>query len=370
MRLPAFNPEKIIHNRIIQYFCNRNFLKMNFRVPALAFIPALILSGCAVEEDTVANQDEKMYVEAWLHIHYPEAELSGIGTYILRDTPADEEGKEVTMPCYARVTYTVRDMSGNISSTSDSTIAKQTGNFNKSYYYGPRVWSVWDNSLNKGLEDMVVGMREGDERMALIPGWTQTYQRYGSEEEYLDNVTGNSHQIYTVKIDEVVDDIMEWQIDTIENYYRKAWPGETPYSLYRGFYYRTSPETPGTGEAADLHKDTTIYINYTGWLLNGQVFDTTKERVAKDNNIYSSSKTYAPMEVQMAEDSTSVQLDGNDIIAGFARTIWQMKPMEKGTGLFWSAYGYGTSGSGSLIPEYAPLVFEIEIVENPDGEEE
>lgn len=343
-------------------------MKMNFRFPFIALAASVLAAGCAVEENTIPNQDEQMYLGAWLETHYPDAVLSGIGTYILKDSPSGS-GDAVAVPCYARVTYTIRDIDGNITSTSDSTIAKQTGDFNKSYYYGPRVWYVQENSLHKGIEDMILGMKEEDERTALIPGWTQTYNRYGSEEEYLREVTGNSHLIYTVKINEVVPDIMKWQIDTIENYYAATWPGEKPDSLYYGFYYRTSPEAPGTGEKEDLHKDTTVYINYTGKLLNGQVFDTTIERVAKDNNIFSSSRTYGPMEVQMAEDSTSIQLDGNDVIAGFARTIWQMKPMEKGTGLFYSAFGYGTSGSGSAIPEYAPLVFEIELVENPDGED-
>jgi len=34
-------------------------------------------------------------------------------------------------------------------------------------------------------------------------------------------------------------------------------------------------------------------------------------------------------------------------------------------GMFYSPYGYGTSGSGNLIPAYAPLVFEIKLVDEP-----
>jgi hypothetical protein len=37
----------------------------------------------------------------------------------------------------------------------------------------------------------------------------------------------------------------------------------------------------------------------------------------------------------------------------------------KAVGVFYSDLGYGYSGSGS-IPAYAPLVFEIEIVEKPE----
>ena len=156
---------------------------MVFRFPALALSAALILGGCAVQEETPANQDEKTYIDAWLLTHYPDAVRSGISTYILSDTPGDGSG--LIIPGYAMVTYTVTDLEGNITSTSDSLKAKQTGEFDKSYYYGPRVWNVSEGTLNKGLEDMISGMVTGGTRTALIPGWTQTYNRYETEEEYM-----------------------------------------------------------------------------------------------------------------------------------------------------------------------------------------
>ena len=42
-----------------------------------------------------------------------------------------------------------------------------------------------------------------------------------------------------------------------------------------------------------------------------------------------------------------------------------MHPHEKGTAVFYSGVGYGSSGSGSTIPAYAPLRFDIEIVDKP-----
>ena len=54
------------------------------------------------------------------------------------------------------------------------------------------------------------------------------------------------------------------------------------------------------------------------------------------------------------------------IILGFAKTLWEMKAMEKGVGVFYSSLGYGYSGSGSSIPAYAPLIFEIELVAKPE----
>ena len=58
--------------------------------------------------------------------------------------------------------------------------------------------------------------------------------------------------------------------------------------------------------------------------------------------------------------------DSGSIIEGFALTLWQMKAMEKGVGIFYSPLGYNKAGSGDLIPGYAPLIFEIEIVAKPE----
>ena len=56
----------------------------------------------------------------------------------------------------------------------------------------------------------------------------------------------------------------------------------------------------------------------------------------------------------------------SDMITGFAMTLWQMRAMEKGVGVFYSPLGYSYNGSGSTIPAYLRLVFEIEIVEEPE----
>jgi FKBP-type peptidyl-prolyl cis-trans isomerase len=43
-----------------------------------------------------------------------------------------------------------------------------------------------------------------------------------------------------------------------------------------------------------------------------------------------------------------------------------MGAFEKGIAVFTSPYGYSNSGSGSSIPGYSPLVFELEVVAKPE----
>ena len=114
--------------------------------------------------------------------------------------------------------------------------------------------------------------------------------------------------------------------------------------------------------------DTTIYINYVGRLLNGNVFDTNVERVAQDNGL--SGGTYEPVAIQWGDSYYELQMgdesSSSSVIQGFAMTLWRMHPFGKAIGIFYSNLGYGYSGSGSSIPAYSPLMFEIEIVEKPE----
>ena len=135
-------------------------------------------------------------------------------------------------------------------------------------------------------------------------------------------------------------------------------------AFINGFYYK---QLAAPANKKDFPKDTVVYINYTGRLLNGLVFDTNIERVARENWLYSKSKTYSPVQIIWGEEYSDITMTSSksSVIPGFALTLWQMKAMEKGVGVFYSKLGYGSSGSGDAIPGYAPLIFEIELVEKP-----
>ena len=124
-----------------------------------------------------------------------------------------------------------------------------------------------------------------------------------------------------------------------------------------------------------IAKDTTIYVNYTGKLLNGLIFDTTSERIAKDNDLYDSSRDYTPVRITLSEDYKNITMgeDESEVIPGFAMALADLMYSNSDktwkdsvTGIFISALGYNYSGSGASIPAYAPLIFEIEIVDKPE----
>ena len=333
---------------------------------------AMAVFGCAKEAKIGPNDANKRFLDAWLAINHPGLAPTGLGIYILEED--EGTGAEVKEDGYVIVDFTATDLEGNISSYTDKQTAKQLGQYDTTYYYGPKVWTTAESTIQAGTAEMLIGMKEGGRKKAIIPSWLMTYKVYDNAEDYLNppkkkneesSSTGYDNTIYDITVREFVEDIYAWEVGEIGEYF-DATPSlglSVADSLQYGFYYKQLTVPTDT---TSFPSDTTLYINYTGRLLNGLVFDTTDERTAKDNGLYSASRTYEPMSITWGEEYTDITMSGSTIISGFALTLWQMRAFEKGVGIFYSPLGYSYSGSGSSIPGYAPLIFEIEIVENPE----
>lgn len=348
-------------------------MKNTFKTLIYAFM-AVAAAGCAKTVQPGVNDANKRFLDAWLSVNHPDVKPSGLGIYVLEET--EGAGAAVEKDGFAIVNYTIRDLDGNISSYTGKETAKQLGKYDTTFYYGPKVWTTTDETIQAGVSDAIVGMKAGGHKKVIIPGWLLSYKVYDSAEDYLnppkekkkkdeDNTTVTyDHAIYDIEVVDFAENVYEWEVRNIGDYLA-AEPSlglSVADSLQYGFYYRqlTAPT-----DTTSFPKDTTIYINYTGKLLSGLVFDTTDERTAKDNGIYSSSKEYKPVSISWGESYSDIKMGSSSIIGGFGLTLWQMRAFEKGVGIFYSPLGYSYSGSGSSIPGYAPLIFEIEIVKKP-----
>jgi hypothetical protein len=110
-------------------------------------------------------------------------------------------------------------------------------------------------------------------------------------------------------------------------------------------------ELSGSGKLAVLGD--TLWVDYTGKLLNNFVFDTSIDSVARQNYIFNPNRDYEPF----------VMLFGlTRLIVGFEFALSKMEEGDIATVLMPSLYGYGGQGQGS-IPPNAPLLFEINLLE-------
>ena len=330
-------------------------------------VMAVAAAACARTVEPGANEASKRYFDAWMKIHHPDAKPTGLGIYVIEDEPGT--GAVVTDDGFVYADYIVTDLEGNITSYTDRNTAKQLGKFDTTAFYGPKVITTMDNTIQAGLADAIVGMKVGGHKKVIIPSWLMTYSVYDTPEEYLNTSSSYSDAIYDITITDFTEDISKYEIERIGKYLaeHKEEYGNMSVadSLQYGFYYK---ELVPPTDTTSFPTDTSIYINYTGRLLNGLVFDTTDERTAKDHDIYSSSKSYEPVKIKWGEKYSDLKMgsSGSSVVSGFALTLWQMRAFEKGVGIFYSPLGYSYNGSGSSIPSYSPLVFEIEIVAEPE----
>ncbi len=308
--------------------------------------------SCAKVQPSGKNDASKKFFDAWIKLYHPDAEKDPIGLYVLDEKQGGgiPAGDAKAYP-YVYINYTVTDLEGNIADTSYPEVAQQVGTYSEADYYGPEVMMRGGNGMKAGLERIVERLRVGGTITAAVPGWLDTQYRYDDENGYLNNVTGTDY-IYSITLEEVISDMAEYQIDSIESYLSRNF-ASSPDSVMFGYYYI---QTKAPDDDTALDKSGSVYVNYTGSLLNGLVFDTTDEKTAKDSHLYSAGKTYEAYKVTLNEDYKEM-----DTVQGFSYCVSNMKKGEKGICIFYSNLGYEGS-SKTNIPAFSPLRFDIEMV--------
>lgn len=96
-----------------------------------------------------------------------------------------------------------------------------------------------------------------------------------------------------------------------------------------------------------------VKVNYTGRTLDGKIFDTSFEAIAKEAGVFDERrKPYDPIEFPLAQ---------RQVIQGWEEGLLLMSPGAKGQLIIPSALGYGAQGGGP-IPPFSPLIFDLELI--------
>jgi len=342
---------------------------MNKKVLVFLAVACLLAGACAKSQTSATGEEAREYIQLWMDKYHPGISANSDGLYILDETEGtgDEWNNQ---KAYVLVHSTIRTLDGTISSTTDSLLYKQLGSFVASDYYGPRYQTVGTGYSYAGLDAILKGMRIGGRRKAVIPSWMLTTSRYSTQAEYIKNCSVSTHLIYEITLEGQTDDPEQDATDFLANYVHKKYGNDI-----ESVSYVTDEEPDGTfwfisdissfKEEDKLSETATVDINYTGKLAwNGTVFDTTLSKVAKDNRIYDAESTYEPLSATMAESYSDITVaETTSYINGFKGGLHLMHwKGQKAIILFTSKHGYSSSGNGSAIPGYAPLIFEIEIL--------
>lgn len=95
------------------------------------------------------------------------------------------------------------------------------------------------------------------------------------------------------------------------------------------------------GKGDPVKAGNTVVVHYTGWLLDGTKFDSSKDR----------------------KEPFETKIGVGRVIQGWDMGIVGMKKGGKRKLTIPSKWGYGVYGAGPLIPANAGLVFEVELLE-------
>lgn len=335
----------------------KHIIRSFFTLAALAVLAV----SCGKQTEEATNAAAKRYFDAWRAINYPDA-VEKDGIYIIEDKAGTGLEWTENLPV-SFATYTIRSLGGTVSSNTDEAWARQLGQYNQTYYYGQQVILTGENVSYAGIDIMLDGMREGGTRTAIIPSWMMTYDRYDTAAEYLEHESDVSSAIYTITFLGQTANLAEYEYTQMLDYAQRNW--STSDTLSTGAVFFKS-HTVFDEEPVEMPSDTIVYINYTGRRMDGQVFDTTIADTAKFYNIYNASKTYSPVSVTWAESADDLTMgDSSSLIDGFKIGLFAMHADESASFLFGYNLGYGSSGSGNLVPAYAALRFDIEMVPEP-----
>ncbi|KDN55994.1 peptidylprolyl isomerase [Flavobacterium seoulense] len=104
---------------------------------------------------------------------------------------------------------------------------------------------------------------------------------------------------------------------------------------------------------------TIVNIHYAGFLENGQLFDTSLESVAQTFGKFDSNRAQ-----QGGYQTIPFQIGKRDgLIPGFIEGLDKMSFGDKAVLFIPSHLAYGAGGAGNVVPPYANIIFEIELIQ-------
>ncbi len=108
----------------------------------------------------------------------------------------------------------------------------------------------------------------------------------------------------------------------------------------------------GSGEKAETGD--TVRVAYAGYLLSGELFDTSYEELAREKNLYQEGRPYQPYEFILGQGS---------VIKGWDEGITELKEGDKARFYIPSTLAYGPQQRSEVIVPNSILVFDLELVE-------
>lgn len=304
----------------------------NILSSAKTFIIVLLglytFSACNKEDSRI--EEETVKLQEYLDANgYNSIEPTNSGLYHV--VISEGSGESPVRTDYVNINFTASLVDGSVFETSDNALAVARNILRDDKLYGPARFPLETLGI-LGLREGLMLMKEGGRSKLIIPsnlGFGST--DYGTIPPY-------STLIYEVELLDVISDPEVHEQGLLDQFVAEneivAEPTES------GLYYIETEA--GTGDLPE--NNSVIKIHYTGSLLDGREFDTSRTGTS-------------PSPISFA-------LNSPNIIPGMIEGIKKMREGGKARIIIPWDIGYGPQGSSEgIIPPYSTLVFDVELVE-------
>ncbi len=227
----------------------------------------------------------------------------------------------------------------------------------------PTLFPVRESAASDGaLEEVFAMLRSGDS-VAFDVGAKSLFEQHGGSVP--DDVDPESNFTFLVGVKDILTEVQmraleqeimgkmnsrQVAVDTqiIDEYlaHEKIEAQTTP----SGLRYKFSRE----GSGAKAAPGNQVSIHYAGYLLDGTLFDTSMESVAKATGSHTPGRTYDPL---------TLQAGSGQVIPGWEEAILLMNKGSKMRVWIPSSLAYGNQRRSDLIVENSILVFDMEMVD-------
>lgn len=238
---------------------------------------------------------------------------------------AQKKNKEYTTPSGLKYTVTQKGK-GRKPEAGENVRVHYTGKFadgkvfDSSYERGaPITFKLGKGQVIKGWDEGIALLTEGSKAKLIIP------PALGYGDKGMGSMPPNSTLYFDVELVEIVESPEPFDVK-----------GKDTLTLESGLKYIKLNSTEG--KPAEAFK--TVFVHYTGFLLDGSIFDSSVERGVP----------------------FSFVLGKGQVIQGWEQGIAKLKTGEKARLIVPSNLGYGSRDMG-IIPPNSTLVFDVELLD-------
>lgn len=333
---------------------------------ALIFVALVTVASCAKLPTEDFNLLERESLAAWMKLYHPDAELLPSGVYIEK-IATNPDGFPVEDNNWVMINYNGTNLDGDVYCTRYKSVAEiQIGEkATLKTYYAPQYLQIlnYNYGMIQAQYDAIRSMNSGDSVNLYIPssmgyGAYQSNFSGGYQGQFI--LGANAPSILYLKLEKVIKDPTLYEEGLVDTYAttehddwavdKTTWTKMNLNDTLKSHMYFQKVTTVAETEENLIGEDTTLNIYYKGYFIDGFVFDTNMDSVAR--RVWKDWEEKTPIKYKPADKSTMIEAFYYAIITG------KMRQKETARFIFTSRWGYGEKGQGT-IPSYMPMIFEI-----------